>query len=65
MTQAALASGLLWLGFRVVVVVAQNLISANLGQYNHVRGVKGREAIHTGCGCMAWMDTEEATRCDL
>lgn len=65
MTQAALSAGVLWLGFRVVVVVAQNLISANFAQYNHARGVKGREAVHTGCGCMTWMDTGEEARCDL
>ena len=64
MTQAALSAGVLWLGFRVVVLVGSHLISANLSQFNHVRGVKGKEAVHTGCGCMAWMDTEEA-RCDL
>lgn len=63
MTQAALSAGLLWLGFRVVAVVGSHLISANLAQYNHARGVKGREAIHTGCGCMTWM--KEGAGCDL
>ena len=59
MTNAVLASGVLWLGCRMVALVAENLITVNLARYNHVRGGKRREAVPTGCGCAVWMDREK------
>jgi len=58
-TSAALASGALWLGYRMVALVAGNLITVNLARYNHVRGEKRRVAVPTGCGCAVWMDREK------
>ena len=58
MTAAALASGALWLGCRMVALVAENLITVNLARYNHVRGGRRRVAVPTGCGCAVWMDKE-------
>lgn len=65
MTTAALSAGLLWLGFRVVTLVAGHLLSANVGARNGLYGLKDREPIHTGCGCMAWLDKGGSGECVL
>ena len=64
MIEVALSTCALWLGCRMVALVAGNLITVNLARYNHVRGVKRREVVPTGCGCAVWMDTGE-TKCDV
>jgi hypothetical protein len=56
MTHAALSAGFLWLGWRMVMLLAGNVVRLNPGAYSVGSTAAKPRPILTGCGCMTWMD---------